>query len=756
MTALDPAQASREILWNVSSLPNVITMYAIFAVSMVVLGWGLLRRYLLWSAGVPAPDRLKNWATRFKVILSDVLGQKRVNRERQPKLFHTLILWGFLVLLFTTTMVFIDHDLGIEIYQGRFYLAVTILSDLFGLGLLIGCAYAFHVRYVQKPDRLHSTGGDAWMLILLALLGVQGFLLEALRIHATNDPWAIYSPVGYVTSLFFWGFSEPSTRVLHFLIWWFHAVTVFVFFAVLPYTKFMHIITSSANLFFKQITRPKGALPHPGSIDSILELAAETGEFAIGVSTLGDLSWKQRLDLDACTSCGRCQAVCPAYNSGKALSPKWLILDSRNHMLELFAKGETAKKTPATPAAAGEATQRAPSAATKLLQLVSSQTGPIGKLNALDRALVSKLTLPPKDSSYRRADNELVQNAARQIGVSADAKFAGEVMDEDVFWSCTTCRACMEVCPVGIEHVDFIVEARRSLTLIEAKLPAEAQASLRAIETRGNPFGPAESRADWAQGLSVPIIEAGSEVDVLYWVGCVSAYDKRKQKIARSMATILNASGLKWGILGNREHCSGDPARRLGEENLFQTSANKNIELLKSIRFKTVVANCPHCFNTLKNEYPQLGGISDAPVEVIHHTVLIKRLLDEKKLNVAALTDQSFTFHDPCYLGRYNDTYTEPRDVLVKIGGGKHSVEMEQSGKKAMCCGAGGGHYWFDMKVGQRVNAIRAEQAVKTGAQTVATGCPFCMQMLEDGLKITNHESKQVRDIAELVAEALQ
>ena len=584
---MDKASASREILWNVSSLPNVVTMYVLFAVSMLICGWGIWKRYTVWAAGAPADDRLGQYAERFKILFIDVLGQRRVNRERKARGFHTLIFWGFLVLLFTTTMVFIDHDLGIRIYQGHFYLAVTLLSDLFGLGLLLGVAYAIYIRYVEKPDRLHSTNADIAMLAMLGLMGVQGFLLEGLRIQATSDPWAWYSPVGLLFGSFFWSLSGDALRLLHFIIWWFHTITVFTFFALLPYTKFLHIVTSSANLFFKNISRPKGALPFPGDLEKIMEdaLSDESAEdFHIGVSTLENLSWKTRLDLDACTSCGRCQSVCPAYNSGKALSPKWLILDTKAHMHGTFLKEGHSGSAFSKP------------------------------LDTIDRALLEHIsldrTLGKEDQiKFRRADNELVQKSAKLVGTDPSTPLAGGVMEEDVFWSCTTCRACMEVCPVGIDHVDYIVEARRSMALMEGNLPAEAQASLRAIETRGNPFGPAEARSDWTDDLDVPFVKEGDSVDILYWVGCVSAFDKRKQKIAKSMTQILNASGESWGILGNLEKCTGDPGRRLGEENLFQASAKSNIELLQSISFKTIVANCPHCFNSIKNEYPQLGQI---------------------------------------------------------------------------------------------------------------------------------------------------
>ncbi len=729
---------SRQVLWNVSDPVNPAVMYLLFAISLVICGFGLFQRFRLWSAGKPDGSRLTHPIQRITALWTYGIEQRSVNRAKDAGKFHSLIFYGFLVLLFTTTMVFLDHDLGIQIYRGQFYLAVTVLSDLFGLGLFYGLVLAWHRRYINRPDKLHSTASDALLLIVLGLLVIQGFLLEALRIHATGDPWRFYSPVGYVVSLVFWPLSVGAARSIHFIIWWFHTVTVFAVIAVLPYTKFLHILASIGNIYFSEHGRPKGALRFPGDMEAILEVAAETGDesaLGIGVSTIGDLSWKQRLDLDACTSCGRCQEVCPAYNSGKPLSPKWLILDTRDHMLGLYASGN---------------------------QKVGAGSPPqsvLGAAENFDRGMLSSLLLKSHAArdGYRRAKNELVENAARNIGVAYEHELAVDVMDENVFWSCTSCRACMEVCPVGIEHVDLIMDVRRNLTLLKGEMPGEAQASLRAIETRGNPFGPPEARTSWTEGLNVPILEAGADVDLLYWVGCISAYDRRKQKIARAMVEILNRSGLSWGILGNKERCTGDPARRLGEENLFQTSAKTNLETLSKLSFKRIVAHCPHCFNTLKNEYCQLTGRS---FSVVHHSELLQELLANGRITVKSGSEKLITFHDPCYLGRYNDNYDAPREVVYQIGknsrtGWDGPKEMPSHREKGMCCGAGGGHFWMDLKIGERVNVLRVKEAEEIGANTIATGCPFCMHMLEDGLKLRSREDIEVRDIAELVIENL-
>lgn len=721
--------ATREILWNVGSIWTYIVMYGSLACAMVVVFGGLVRRTELWLNGKESNDKLPPIPIILKNLTFWGVFQRGVVKKQSAGLIHTLIYLGFLSLLLATTVVFIHHDLGIKIYQGDFYILITILSDVLGLGVIIGCALAYHRRYIARDAELHSRNADSTMLALLVLLCVQGYLLEGLRIHVTNDPWAQYSPVGLLVAKLFWAVPAKAATAGHWAIWWFHAFTVFCSIAVLPYTKFFHILSSPLNLALRRYYRPKGALPFPGDLEKLMESAAD--DFSIGLGSIKDYSWKQRLDLDACTGCGRCQELCPAYNSGKPLSPKWIILDTRNHMLNLQADGKLADR----------------SILPKFLV-------------DLDKGLLRDFFLPKSgvgesDTAFR-AQNVAVQGAnISSKDVTADSRISGEVIDPMSFWSCTTCMACVAACPVGINHVDQIVENRRNMVLMQGEVPHEAQGTLKALENRANPYGPPEDRSNWLKGLDVKVLSPGDSVDYLYWVGCVSAFDPRKQKIAQSLVKIMKAAGLSFGVLGNQEGCSGDPARRLGEENLYQTLAKSNIELLKTLRFKTIVANCPHCFNTIKNEYPQLGNIGDGiSPEIIHHSVLLKKLLREEKIKVNPRTER-ITFHDPCYLGRYNDEYEAPRDTLSSIEG-VQITEMSQSREKGLCCGAGGGHFWMDFKVGTRINSLRVLQAEESGAREIATACPFCMQMMEDGVKINNLEDKlHVKDLAEIVAENL-
>ncbi|NDC37758.1 MAG: (Fe-S)-binding protein, partial [Proteobacteria bacterium] len=671
--------ASREILWNVNTLPNVIGLYGLLVVALLIGAVGIIRRAELWAGGTTSPEHQGRYRERFLDLFSWGLFQHGVNRERTPAIFHTLIYVGFLVLLFTTTMVFIDHDLGIRIYRGNFYLIITLLSDLFGLGLIIGCALAAHRRFIVQADVTHRRLSENLILIFLVVLSIQGFILEGLRIRATNDPWAAYSPVGLLVANFFWGISINATTWAHFIMWWMHTLTVYAFVALFPYTKFFHILASSANLFFKNRRRAKGALESLGNLEQLIESGVE---LSLGLGSIKDYSWKQRLDLDACTSCGRCQDACPAYNSGKILSPKWLILDTRNHMLGLHTNGQINQES------------ILPDRLTKLDSSLTEQF-------TLSAAGVSRSENGFSSSGSWRASNERVQGAAKALAVNADHRIAGEVLDENVFWSCTTCMACVEACPVGIDHVSQIVGNRRNMVLMHGEIPSEAQATLRKLENQGNPFGDPNERIKWMTGLDIPVLRPGDSVDYLYWVGCLSAFDPRKQKIARALVTLMQRAGLSFGVLGKAEACTGDPARRLGEENLYQMLAKQNIATLQNVRFKTLVSNCPHCFNTIKNEYPQFGSIASEgspPPRVIHHTQLLEELLEAGSLPLREGAATDYTFHDPCYLGRYNDEYDAPRKTLRKVPG-LNIIEMDKSREKGMCCGAGGGHFWFDMKV---------------------------------------------------------
>jgi Fe-S oxidoreductase/nitrate reductase gamma subunit len=736
-TAAPLELATRPIMWNMENIWNTILMYGLFGLSMLVFSLGFLGHLQLWLSGVASKQPYKPLWQRCKDLYKWSLLQKGVRKRTYSGLIiHGLLYSGFLMLLFATTMVLIEHDLGIPVYHGRFYLAVTLLSDVLGFGVIVACGLALHRRKFSKPQLLHSTGSDTGILWFIILLCVQGFALEALRILGNGDPWAAYSPVGNILAQVLSFLPDSTVRPIHFGTWWFHTVSVFVGIALLPYTKLWHIIGSSANLFFSDISRPKAALSYPGDLEALME---KDEDLTIGLQNIKDYSWKHLMDLDACTSCGRCQEVCPAYLSGKPLSPKWLILDSRNHALKLQSEGALKNER----------------------QLGFNLPTPVQKLDSqLNSFFFRSINLGDEGKYLNpefRAENKLVQESARAIGVSVEHRMAGEVMDENVFWSCTTCMACVQACPVGINHVEQIVGNRQNLTMMQGEVPKEAQSMLRLLENQGQTFAGSDDRTSWLEDLNVRILQAGDKVDYLYWIGCISSFDPRKQKIARSLINIMQKAGLDFGILGDSEKCTGDPARRVGNEMLFQMMAKQNVASLREVKFNTMVANCPHCFNTLKNEYPEFGSMSKDGREprVIHHTKLIRELLDSGQISIKEKSEQSFTFHDACYLGRGNGEYQAPRSILSSAVSAE-ITEMKMNKEQGLCCGAGGGHFWMDLKQGQRINSIRVDQAAETGAKVIATACPFCMQMMEDGVKNTNRDEQlKVQDVAEVVSEQI-
>jgi Fe-S oxidoreductase len=540
---------------------------------------------------------------------------------------------------------------------------------------------------VVRPTGLDNRREDLIVLLWFLVVLGSGFLVEAARIGGTelrqHPGWALWSPVGAALALGFQGVgvTEPQFLVWHRLWWWAHMLLTFGFLTYIGYSKLNHLIFSPLNILLHK-SRANGELAPIANLAKALEGDEEAmASVRFGAAKLADFTWKQLLDLDACTRCGRCQDNCPAWLSGKPLSPKFVILDLQRHM------------------------------------------------HATARAVLAGAAEP-----------------------YAGVAMIGDVISEDVLWSCTTCRACEENCPVSIEHVDTIVDMRRNLVLEQGRMPDTAEAALRSLEQRGHPWrGTQETRSGWTAGLAIPTIADNPEAEYLFWVGCTGALVDRNIRVTKALAKLLQAAGVSFAILGEEETCTGDPARRLGNEYLFQMLAQQNIETLKNYRVRKIVTHCPHCFNTLKNEYPQFGGT----FEVMHHSQLIARLLQEGRLTPAQALPEKVTFHDACYLGRHNDVFAEPRQVLQAIPG-VQLQEMRWNQRKGLCCGAGGGHAFMEVNIGRRVNHMRTEQAIETGAAVVATGCPFCMQMFEDGVKAKGvEETMRVHDIAELLAQTL-
>jgi Fe-S oxidoreductase len=686
------------------------------AAGAIGLFWVRARRHLaVLRSGRPI-DRFDQPLRRIWGIVVYVIAQRRLLNDIGPGLMHAAIFWGFLILLVTTgnymTNGLIETILRWPLGGIAWILVVAVANLFIGL-ILVALAYAAWRRIVARPTRL-ALSRDAFIILAL-ILGVVATELagDTLRFVANPDDPArrvallagpfslIAAPVGAAAAAGAFG-----------IFAWLHIGFVMVFGTYLPYSKHLHILTSEPNVYFREL-EPRGALRK-------MDLEAEPApgeELVFGAKGLKDLTWRHLLDGLSCTECGRCMEFCPASMTGKTLSPK--------HFMEGLRDQIVAAET-ALAAAAGA--QRA------------ARSGAAGGFEASDTAL----------------------SMARQRATEAlSLPLVDHAIPEEAVWQCTTCGWCVEGCPVLIEHVDSIVEIRRNLVLEESRFPKELNVAFRNMETAGNPWGqPRSARLDWAKGMDVPVLGgadtngAATHRGVLYWVGCAGAFDDRNRKVVRAMAALLKQAGVPFAVLGSGETCTGDPARRAGNEYLFQMLAEENVATLSAAHeehsVRTIVASCPHCFNVIRNEYPQFGL---AGFEVIHHTQLLDRLVADGRLVPEQHNEAVVAYHDACYLGRYNEVYDEGRRVVESVPG-QTVAEMEQHHRKGMCCGAGGARMWMEEHEGQRINHRRTEQALALDPAAIATACPFCLIMLRDGVTDLERTDVAVRDVAELLADA--
>ncbi|HEX74414.1 MAG TPA: (Fe-S)-binding protein [Dehalococcoidia bacterium] len=672
------------IYWNI---PGYVIFWLLFAIALVLFAqrvYLLFRLILLGQKENRFNSIIRRIIYMLVVTLSQWCSLKSVTRQDRAGIGHTFMFWG-LSLLLIYYIIFIGLGDGFGLYKllegTTFKTVYSSIMDIAALLITLAVIWAAIRYYIIKPDRLkrEATAEEKILRPLLftviVSLMVLHYCMEGFRFAAYNTS-ASWPPIGIALSNFLinTGISQATLIAVYKGVWWLNYVILLGALIYAPHSKHLHPLASFPNVAFKDL-HPKGALK-PIELEEV-----ET----FGVSKIQDFSWKQLLDLYACTVCGRCHVVCPAQLSGKLLSPRELVLNLKKHLLEV---------------------------------------GP---------------------------DLLRVKGKAESSSSNPEKVLIGEVVTEDEIWACTTCRACQEVCPVYSEHVDRIIGLRRNLVLEQASIPETAEGALRSIEDRGHPWrGTTFTRTDWAQGLAIKTLAEDSEIDILYWVGCTDALEERSMMIAQAMAKLLKSAGVKFGILGSAESCCGEPARRLGNEYIFQMQAEKNIELLKGYNVKKIVTACPHCFNTLKNEYPQFGG----NFEVIHHTEFIANLLKEGKLRIIKGGGGVVVYHDPCYLGRYNDIYEPPRQVLNSMPD-ITLVEAGQNRERSFCCGGGGGRMWLEEHIGKRISELRIEQIITTKAQTVVTACPFCLQMFDDAIKAKEAEEwLKVTDIAELVAES--
>ncbi len=653
-------------------------MYLLAAIAVAFWLSTLYKRYKLWHIGKP-DDCTKDIGKRIwvfiRTIIVDVLAHRRFLRNPYSGIMHLIIFWGFIILLLGSAIDAFTYYSGLHL-KGNPYLWFSLIVDIGGLLILAGTIMAAYRRYIWRPEGLVTIFDDGIVLSSMALILITGYMVEGLRMAATeinsHPEWAVWSPGGLIMAKAFSGMNHESLLSWHKFMWWFHAllsIGAFVYVG-LVFSKLQHIIVSPLNIFFRSL----GPVAVPSPID------IENPE-ALGVGNIRDFTWKQLLDLDACTNCGRCQDTCPAWATGKPLSPRKVIQDLKIQMLK-------------------EANKRG---------------------------------------------NE-TQNAQGLVG---------EAPSEEEIWSCTTCAACQEICPVYVEHIVKIIDLRRHLVLAQSRMPETAQVMLRNMQSRGHPWAGIQSlrlRGDWTTGLELKILMEGDSVNTLFWVGCTGALAERNVEATLSMIRVLKMAGVDFGVLGNRETCCGDPARRAGYEFQFQIMAEQNIEIFKSHNIKEIITTCPHCYNTIKNEYTRFGG----DFKVIHYTELIYDFIRQGKLEFHR-RDSTFTYQDPCYLGRYNGIYIEPRHILDAISS-KGLREMNRSKNLSFCCGGGGGHMWIEEMPGTtKINQMRIEDVIKTGAEIVVTSCPYCLQMFEEGIEHKNiKERLKARDIIEVVEEALK
>jgi len=659
-------EVTREIFWNVGQGARYVT-YFFMVLTIIIFAYGLYRRYKMWMIGKPSSFSFRNrLSERICYFIGNGIFHGTILKEAYPGVMHLFLFWGFLILAIGTALIAFQDDIlrplfHVNILKGGFYLTFSLILDLAGIIAVIGTLIAIYRRYVQKPERLDSKGEDLLALLWILIVLVSGFLVESLRIASTKPEFEVYSFVGWNLAKLFEKAPSDSIASLHSFFWYFHMFVSFGLICYVVYSKLLHIITSSINMMIRGIDdTPKGAIaPIPD-----FETAEE-----FGVNRIEGFTRNQIFDLDACTRCGRCQDLCPAYATEKPLSPKKFIQDLKAEW-ERIAKG----------------------------------------------------------------------------GKNEDG-LIDTVISEETIWSCSACLACQVNCPISIPTFDKNIELRRYLTLTLSKTTSDTRLLFKNLQQKYDPYGMGKRlRTEWTENLNVKNAQE-EEVEYLYWVGCVASLDDRNRKVARAFVNILNKAGISFGILGQEEMCCGDPARRCGNEDLYLGIAQSNVELLKELGVKKILTTCPHCYNTLKNEYPQIGG----QFEVYHQSEFIWKLINEGKLMLSKSLEGIVTYHDPCYLGRVNRIYEAPRAVINAVSKGDF-VEMERSHDRSFCCGGGGGRIWME-EHHKRMNHMRIEHAKKTNASTLVTACPYCLIMMEDAVKDKELiEKVRVFDLSELVS----
>ncbi len=698
-------QVTRQILWNVP-VAFVVIMYTLLVFLLAGLVIAGIRWYRLVTLGV-SENRFDQLLRRLTLSLRDSFGQGTVVRESWGWMHYSFYV-AFVGLFIGTTIVLINSDLrdvlglfGVPLYfyYGDFYLYFKAAMDTFFLLLIGGVLAEGARRSLRRPtvlnlppapkqqDNLENRLGYWFPMTMMVLVAITGLMLEGARINASHPAFTEWAYAGRAIGRIEGGLGAGAG--FHRGLWLVHVLFVYALLFCFPFTKLRHLLISPVNLFFRTL-KPRGRLTPIKDFET-----AET----FGVSQVEQYTWKQLLDMASCLECGRCTINCPTVNTGKTLNPKFLVMEQRDHLRE---------KAPTLLAARAAASNH----------------------------------------------NGTGEAAAEPAPAWSGPDMITQVATEEAVWGCTTCGWCEEGCPVGIEHIQRIVDMRRYDVLMESRFPAEATSAFKGIENQGNPWGLAqEKRADWANGLDIPemaALEDASDIDVLYWVGCAGSYDERNQKVSRAFSALMKQAGVRFAILGREEACTGDPARRLGNEYLYATVAAQNVETLNRYKPRRIVTQCPHCFHNLKNEYPDFGGT----YTVTHEAEFIDELIKAGRLKPHQPLNERITYHDPCYMARHNRKWEGARSALGAIPEAE-VVDVDQSKARTFCCGAGGGCFWKEEHEGTRINQKRFDQLNEAKPECMAVGCPFCMTMIEDAVKSRSlEESMRVRDLSELLAEA--
>ncbi|MEC0210915.1 (Fe-S)-binding protein [Paenibacillus ehimensis] len=703
---------------------NLLAFLAVTAYAVFLFWKAVSHRYAYMKLGQPVDFRQQS-KERLGEFMAEVFGQKKLLKDKKSGIMHVIIFYGFIILQFGALDLIVKGLRGGESVSFPGYAAFGMLQEITVFSILVAMGYAVYRRYVEKLPRLKK----GWKPSIVVFF-IFGLMLSVLLSLAFERLWlgphtsAAYAPISSAIAAAFEGISAQTAAVLFYICWWLHLLILLAFLVYVPQSKHFHILTAPINIWFRR-KEPVGRLKK-------LDLEDEEAE-SFGVGKIEDFTQKQMLDFYACVECGRCTNVCPASNTGKTLSPMHLIVKLRDHLTE---KG---------------------TAVTSKSPWVPEYAFPAAGAHSVEAAAEPGVRWETEGITDIRPTLAWQQNAWKVREKPAEeAELIGDVMTEDEIWSCTTCRNCEDQCPVGNEHVDKIIDLRRHLVLMQGSMPHEGQRAMQNIERQGNPWGLSRSdRVKWTgeiDGIAVPTVKENPDFEYLFFVGSMGSYDLRSRKVSRAFVRLLHEAGVSFAILGNEEKNSGDTPRRLGNEMLFQQLCAENIAVFEKYGVKKIVTACPHTYNTLKNEYPDFGLEG---VEVLHHTELLDRLIRSGKLTPRHAVNERITYHDSCYLGRYNNVYEQPRNVLRAIPG-VELVEMERTRENGMCCGAGGGMMWMEETSGKRVNLARTEQALETNPTVISSACPYCLTMMEDGTKMKEAEDRvKARDIAEILEQSV-